>query len=448
MRRRDGNSRKLHRDSGATGERDETATEPVQRRQDVQIAFARKFAFAILMAPLLLGPALAAEIKIALIDPLSGPFAAPGINALRSWQLVADIANRQNWGGQHTFTVVGFDGKGSPQESLTQLKHAMDQGYRYIAQGGGSGVGLAFVDALEKHNERNHGKEAIYLNYAALDPDMTGSKCSFWHFRFDANSDMKTEAITASIARDKAITKVYVIGQNYALGQQVSRAAKEYLKRKRPDIEIVGDDLHPIGSVKDFSPYIAKIKASGAQAVITGNWGPDLALLVRAAKESGLEAVFYTLNAHDRGVAIAVGEAGVGRVRNVSSWSINNATFSGKEIVDEFKRKYQDDYVQAAAYTAIKFLAAGVRRAGSIDPVRVAAAMEGMKLVGLNGDIEMRGFDHQAQQAMVLSTWTKANGKDVQYDQENTGLGWKIEEKFDAFITSQPSSCRMKRPGG
>ena len=74
----------------------------------------------------------------------------------------------------------------------------------------------------------------------------------------------------------------------------MTRAAKEYLKRKRPDIEIVGDDLHPIAQVKDFSPYVAKIKASGADTVITGNWGSDLSLLIKAAKDAGLTANFYT----------------------------------------------------------------------------------------------------------------------------------------------------------
>ena len=38
-------------------------------------------------------------------------------------------------------------------------------------------------------------------------------------------------------------------------------------------MKVVGDELIPLGKVKDFSPYITKIKASGAQALLTGNWG-------------------------------------------------------------------------------------------------------------------------------------------------------------------------------
>ena len=242
---------------------------------------------------------LADTIKVAFIDPLSGPFAPVGQNLLRSYQAVAEIANREKWTTGHTFEVTGFDNKASPQESLTVLKAAIDQGYRYVVQGNGSGAAGALIDAINKHNERNPGKEVVFLNYAAVDPDLTNSKCSFWHFRLDANSDMKMEALTTYLAKDKSIKKVYIIGQNYAHGHQVTRAAKEYLKRKRPDIEIVGDDLHPIGSVKDFSPYVAKISASGADVVITGNWGSDLALLVKSAREADLSQFLYLLWLYD-----------------------------------------------------------------------------------------------------------------------------------------------------
>jgi len=390
--------------------------------------------------------ATAANIRIAYIDPLSGPFAAVGQNALNSWKYAAELANNGKWAGNDTIEVVGFDNKGSPQESLIQLKTAIDQGFRYITQGNGSGVALALIDTINKHNERNPGKEVLFLNYAANDPDLTNSKCSFWHFRFDANSDMKMEAITTHMAAQPNIKKVYIIGQNFAFGHQVSRAAKEYLKRKRPDITIVGDDLHPIGQVKDFSPYIAKIKASGADTVITGNWGTDLSLLVRAANDADLKADFYTYYANTAGVPTALGASGAGRIKNVWYWNINSEGFPGKDIAEGFKKRYKDDYIGMSTFTAMAFLARAMVEAKSSDPLKVAFAMEGMKVQSLNGVVEMRKSDHQAQQPLYISTWTKTNGKDVRYDQENTGFGWKTSAKSDAFVGSQPTSCAMKRP--
>ncbi len=402
----------------------------------VAIAFA-------LTAPL----AMAETIKIAYIDPLSGPFAPVGQNILNSFQYISEKANAEGWAGANKIEVVGFDNKGSPQESLSVLKTVIDKGFRYITQGNGSGVGLALLDAVNKHNERNPGKEILFLNHAAVDPDMTNSKCSFWHFRFDANSDMKMEAMTSYMAQDKNIKKVYIIGQNYSFGHQVTRAAKEYLGRKRPDIQIVGDDLHPIGQVKDFSPYIAKIKASGADTVITGNWGADLALLIKSAKDADLKANFFTYYAGTTGVPTAMGASGIDRVKSVSYWNQNNETFAGKDIVEGFKAKYKDDYYSLATYTVLAALGKAVKESQSIEPLKVALAMEGMKIKSLNGEDVMRKVDHQIQQPLYIATWVKTNGKDVKFDQENTGMGWKTNQKIDAFVASQPSSCQMKRPG-
>ncbi|MFS0754203.1 branched-chain amino acid ABC transporter substrate-binding protein [Noviherbaspirillum sp. 1P10PC] len=406
----------------------------------------RSLVIASLVAACLPSAALADKVKIAFIDPLSGPFAPVGQGILNSWQMIADIANKEKWAGAHTFEVVGFDNKASPQESLSQLKSAIDQGYRYVTQGNGSAAAAALLDAINKHNERNPGKEVVYINYAAVDPDLTNSKCSFWQFRIDANSDMKMEAMTSFMAKKPEIKKVYIIGQNYSFGHQVTRAAKDYLKRKRPDIQIVGDDLHPIGQVKDFSPYIAKIKASGADTVVTGNWGADLALLIKAAKDADLKADFYTYYGSTTGVPTAMGAAGADRVKYVGYWNVNNEGYVGKEIVENFKKKYNDDYYAMATYTGIAMLAKAFNEAKTTDPVKAAFAMEGMKLKSLNGEVEMRKADHQLQQPLYIATWVKVNGKDVKYDQENTGYGWRTDQKVDAFVAAQPTSCQMKRP--
>ncbi len=385
-------------------------------------------------------------IKIAMIETMSGAFAPIGQNQLNTFRMFTEMANQQKWAGNHTVEVTAFDGKGSPQESLNQLKTVIDQGYRFIAQGNGSGVALALIDAVNKHNERNPGKEIVFLNYSAIDPDLTNSKCSFWHFRFDANSDMKMEALTSYMAKDQNIKKVYIIGQNYAHGHQVTRAAKEFLKRKRPDVQIVGDDLHPIATVKDFAPYVAKIKASGADTVITGNWGADLALLVKAAKDAGLTAKFYTYYAGTSGVPTAMGGATAGMVKQVAYWTPNNETFSGKELAEAFKKKYNDDLYVTDIYTVVQMVAKAAKETNSVDPVKVAFAMEGMKVKAINGDVEMRNVDHQLQQPLYISTWTKVDGKKIKYDQENTGYGWSNDQKVESYVATQPTSCQMKRP--
>ena len=255
-------------------------------------------------------------VKLMWIDPLTGLMGPVGTNQLKSAQFLAEKFNANNPAGVK-FEVEGIDNKLSPAESLNALKAALDKGVRYIVQGNGSSVAGALIDAVDKHNERNPGKEVLFLNYAAVDPDFTNSKCNYWHFRFDADTSMKMEAMTTFIKDQPEVKRVYLMNQNYSHGQQVARYAKEMLKRKRPDVQIVGEDLHPLAQVRDFAPYVAKIKASGADTVITGNWGSDLSLLVKAANEGGYNGKFWTYYTGVTGTPTALGTGGEGRVFQV-----------------------------------------------------------------------------------------------------------------------------------
>jgi branched-chain amino acid transport system substrate-binding protein len=382
-------------------------------------------------------------VKIAFIDPLSGPFANVGQNQLKSWQFIADHFNKKNAAGVK-FEFVSFDNKGSPQESLNSLKAAIDQGIRYVVQGNGSGAAMAISDAVSKHNERNPGKEVVYLNYAAVDPDLTGSKCSFWHFRLDADTSMKMEALTSFMKDQPDVKKVYVIGQNYSHGVQVEKFFRETIARKRPDVQVVGSDLHPIGQVKDFAPYIAKIKASGADSVVTGNWGQDLTLLIKAAKDAGLNANFYTYYAVTSGVPTAMA-AGVGGKVRVVAIGHNSLPGVAAKLQDDYKAKFNDDFYTLQTYTGLAMLSAGMAQAKSVEPVAVAKAMSGIKFQGLAGEVEMRKTDHQAQQPVFITEWRKADAKN-KYSVENTGFNFQEVRALPSYVASTPTSCQMKAP--
>jgi len=382
-------------------------------------------------------------VKIAWIDPQTGLMGPVGINQLHTWQYFAEEYSKNNPAGVK-FEIVPFDNKLSPSESLNDLKSAIDQGVHYIAQGNGSSVAGALIDAINKNNARNPGKEVVFLNYAAVDPDFTNSKCSFWHFRFDADTSMKMEAMTTFMKDQSDIHKVYIIGQNYQHGQQVSKYAKEDLARKRPDIQIVGDELHPLAQVRDFAPYIAKIKASGADTVITGNWGSDLALLVKAANEGGYTGKFYTYYTSVTGTPTALGKGGDGRVYQIGYAHYNMGGATTKEM-DEFKKRYNDDFYTSDIWEVFEGLTRAMAQAKSTDPVKVAAAFEGLKFNTFNGEVEMRKTDHQLQQRLFLTVWQKADKK-FPYSPENTGMTLAPVKEFPAYVASTPTSCQMKRP--
>lgn len=383
-------------------------------------------------------------VKMVRIDAQTGLLGPVGVSQLKGYQFFAEKFSGAGNPAGVKFEVTGIDNKLSPTESLNALKAAIDQGARYIIQGNGSSVALALSDAVTKHNERNPGKEVIYLNDSAVDPDLTNSKCSFWHFRFDADTSMKMEAMSSFMKDQPSIKKVYILGQNYSHGVQVAKFAKETLARKRPDIQIVGEDLHPLAQVRDFAPYIAKIKASGADTVVTGNWGSDLSLLVKAANEGGYNGKFFTYYAGVTGTPTALGTNGAGRVYQVA---YNHYNMGGQmdKWMNEFKAKYNDDFYTGATIRIFETLGAAMAKAKSTDPVKVAFALEGIKVNSFNGEVEMRKADHQLQQPLYITVWEKASAK-FPYSPENTGMTLAPLKEYPNYVSSTPTSCQMKRP--
>ena len=383
-------------------------------------------------------------VKIVRIDPLSGLLGPVGVNQDKSYKFFAEKFSGKGNPAGVKFEFETIDNKLSPAESLNALKAAIDKGVRYVAQGNGSSVALALVDAINKHNERNPGKEVLYLNDSAVDPDLTNSKCSYWHFRFDADTSMKMEAIASFIKTQPDIKKIYVLGQNYSHGVQVAKYAKETIKRQRPEIEFVGEDLHPLAQVRDFAPYIAKLKASGADTLITGNWGSDLSLLVKAANEGGFNGKIFTYYTGVTGTPAALGTNGAGRVYQVG-YAHYNMGGQMDQWMKEFKAKYNDDFYTGSIIRIYQFLGAAMAKAKSTDPVKVAAALEGLKVNTFNGEVEMRKADHQLQQRLYMTVWQKAGGK-YPYSPENTGMTLVPVAEYPNYVSSTPTSCQMKRP--
>jgi branched-chain amino acid transport system substrate-binding protein len=390
--------------------------------------------------------ALAAEtVKIAFIDPLSGGAASTGENGLKHYQFIAEYLNgKQN---DFKFEVTGYDNKVNPQESLVAAQKAIDSGIRVITQGNGSSVAAALLDFVQKYNDRNPGKEVVYLNYAAVDPILTNEKCSYWHFRYDANSDIKMAALTNFIKTRPNIKKVYLINQDYSFGQAVRQAARAMLKEKRPDVEIVGDEVTPLQKVTDFAPYIAKIKAAGADSVITGNWAQDWNLLIKAAADAGLQADFYTYYAGGAGGPTVVKQTGLQhRVFQISEGIANIDHKESMEIEKSFRPKVGTSVLYPRAFNEMNALLKAMQEAKSADPKKFAPKLEQTKMEAFNGgEAFMRADDHQFFQPMYISSIGPLE-QGMPFDEENTGWAWKLIGKVDAKDTVLPTTCKMNRP--
>ena len=395
----------------------------------------------------------APAVRIALIESLSGPFGNTGEAVFRNLVWATERVNARGGvklpSGAQALRIERYDSKGQNEEALAALRSAIDDGIRVIAQGNSSATAAVLIDAINKHNEREPAKRVLFLNYSAVEPALTNEKCSFWHFRFDAHADMRMAALMDVLKDDKALKSIYLIGQDYSFGQSVLREARKQLGQQRPDVQIVGDELHPMARVKDFLPYAVKIKQSGAQAVLTGNFGNDLTLLVKAAKEVGFEGKFYTFYGNALGVPGVLAEAGVGKVIAVADWFPNTPGADSERFYQAFRQRFpkpQDDYVHMRMQLMVEALTQSIEKAGSTEAAAVARQLEkaSVSVSGLAG--AMRAADHQFQQPLRVAVMDRQGAPGVKFDVEGSGFGFRVIKTISQTGAEQPHNCQMNRP--
>lgn len=388
-------------------------------------------------------------VRIAYIGMLSGPFALVGEDILKSFRGAADMVNAQgSVPGNKQIEVVGFDGKGTPQDSVIALNQAIDQKFQFVTAAVSS-VAHALSNTIARHNERNPGQRVLFLDFQATDPALTESKCNFWHFRFAAHAGMELNVLTDYIARQSSVSRIFLINPDNPYGQAARNIAREMLAAKRPDVQIVGDDLIPLGKVKDFAPYVSKIRASDADSVLTGNWGNDLALFMKAGEETGLKVNYYALIAYLLGTPSVIAGSGSDRLKTITlGFNINDEKNPYRQYVVDFKARYKalSNFDYAPAIRVVEMLAKAIDQVGTTDPLKVAYALEGMRYQGPGGETWMRADDHQLIAPIEIASLVKVGQAGVRYDVEGTGYGWKTEVHVEGKDTALPTTCRMDRP--
>ena len=410
-------------------------------------------AFAACLPFMAVAQSAAPAVRIALIESLSGPFGNTGEAVFRNLVWATERVNARGGvklpSGAQALRIERYDSKGQNEEALAALRSAIDNGIRVIAQGNSSATAAVLIDAINKHNEREPAKRVLFLNYSAVEPALTNEKCSFWHFRFDAHADMRMAALMDVLKDDRALKSIYLIGQDYSFGQSVLREARKQLGQQRPDVQIVGDELHPMARVKDFLPYAVKIKQSGAQAVLTGNFGNDLTLLVKAAKEVGFEGKFYTFYGNALGVPGVLAEAGVGKVIAVADWFPNTPGADSERFYQAFRQRFpkpQDDYVHMRMLLMVEALTQSIEKVGSMEAAAVARQLEkaSVNVSGLAG--AMRAADHQFQQPLRVAVMDRQGAPGVKFDVEGSGFGFRVIKTISQTGAEQPHNCQMNRP--
>jgi branched-chain amino acid transport system substrate-binding protein len=403
---------------------------------------------ALVIVSLLVMPCIAHAadtIRIGYSEALSGVFAQVGDQGIKSIQYAIDGVNARGGVLGRQLELVAFDNKGQPSDALITMQKMLDENITVLLNCGPSNIASALIAGVAKNNDRDPAHRILYVNCGGLAPELTNEQCNFWHFRTSAHAGMQAEIMVRALPKD--ITKVYLINQDYLFGQSAQRDLKMFMAKLRPDIAVMGEEMIPLGKIKDFSSYVAKIKSSGAKALLTGNWGPDLTLLIKAGMDTGLPVDYYTMLGHLAGTPTAIGPGGDGHVHSVLSFHENvpaeNNDAQRMAWVEVFRSRNDFNYIFGDRWVAVELIARAIEKAGSTDPMQLALAMEGMTVTDAAGKpAVIRPEDHQ-----VLMTYYGAIfSKGVKYDSEKTGLGWKTTAIVPAADVGQPTTCRMKRP--
>jgi branched-chain amino acid transport system substrate-binding protein len=392
--------------------------------------------------------ARAEPVKIAIVETLSGGQAAVGKMFLSAIQYgLIKLNDEKAW--PDGIKLLEYDNQGGPSEAADKLKSAINDGAHIIIQGASSAIGGQITADVQKHNARNPGKEVMYFNVGAEAMEFTGSKCHFYHFRWNGNAEIRLRAMLTAMKEANVLgTKVYVIGQNYSWGHDVQKLVKEYAGFG--GYTLVGDVIHDVNKIQDFAPYVAKIKEAGPDTVVTGNWSSDLLLLMKAAGDSGLKVRFGTYWMDQPGNVANAGATAIGHY-NVSSFYPEANGEATAKFADDFKAKTGGYPVFIQGHTvhgiwglgeALKSLKAD--KDAKLSVKALAFAMEKVKVQSSMGEIAMRADDHQALIPLVVATVSK----DAKYKVDGTEMGFKPLKLISGKDAAGPvqANCKMERP--
>lgn len=407
-------------------------------------SFLTSFTSAAVLA-LLSTAAQAEPLRVAVIESLSGAQASTGRPYVFAARYVFDALNAHGGFNGEKVVVTEYNSGGRPAGASEKFQQAVAEGVHVVIQASSSAIAAQLSDDIRQHNEKNPGKEVIYLNVGAEAMELTGEKCHFHAFRFTTTAPMRVGALVKVMSGDGSLGKrVYSINQNYSWGKDMETAIKA--NATAGGYEVVEAVLHDVARVQDFTPFVAKIQAAKPDTVITGNWSNDLLLLMKAAGDAGLKTRFGTAFLDQVGNISNAGDVALGHyVAHPYNIELSDGTFA-KEY--EAATGHFPVYVEPNAVNALKMFTKALEAVnfggGPIKTTQIAQVLEGTTYKTDVGDLSVRKEDHQVVMPVVVSRVEKG----VKYPVDGTDLGFKPVKVVAAEDVLYPvqASCAMQRP--
>lgn len=397
------------------------------------------------------GAACAQTVRVALIDPLSGPVAGIG----KPWAdqvITATNALNARGGVLHGKQVelVVMDNTGNVEKTNELLKKAYDDGIRYVILGIGSNHALATSAFAERQNKRSPERPMLFFNTSGGATALTNENCSYWHYRWGIGADMYAAALTNAMAKDPSVKRIFQLDQAYSLGQAFNTSATQLIKERLPSATIVGSELiQPFGKVQDFAPYVLKLKQLNVDTVVTSAYDVDFVRFYKAVVGAGLKIKFYAAYGNISSHMIAVTPQDVAAVPIIALADLNpndDVTPEMQRVYAAYATQFGGSYFAERMVWMMDMFKAALEKAGSDDPLKVARALEEVNAGKSVADASFRREDHQFEFPMKVVQVTADVPVKYFVDGKTAGLGMKTIAVLKPKESMMPTTCRMARP--
>lgn len=367
-----------------------------------------------------------APIRIGLVSSQSGVFAQQGAEVIRGVQFAVEQANARNGIDGRKVEVQQGDDESTPDAGRRVAERLARDGYNLLIGPIPSSISLAIVQNLQRW-------DAAYFIVASKSDKLTGENCKPRSFRTN-HSDAMDLAMIDQWAKSFKEKKFAVLGADYVWGRDSSESFTRAIKAQGKDVVLA---LYPPMGTKDFSPYIAQLKASDAEAIWVAEVGRDAIAFAKQAQEFGLTPS-KRLIGHALIMNFMIDGSGnaLDNVEGNTSFAADIDTPENKSFVSAWQARYKriptDN--EAQGYNGTQVIFAGVSKAGSVKPADVSKALRGAMVDTIYGMVKMRAEDNQLVLPNYVARVKKVDGV----------LRPVTEQRFAATLVPAPSSdCKM-----
>ncbi|WP_277183706.1 ABC transporter substrate-binding protein [Caballeronia sp. BR00000012568055] len=325
------------------------------------------------------------------------------------WNLALDQINAAGGINGNKLEVVSRDDNGNPGDTVRVAQELVTREQVKLLFGGYlSNTGLALADYAKQ-------RRIFFLAAEPLTDKIVWQDGNKYTYRLRPSTYMQVAMLVPEAAKLKK-KRWALVYPNYEYGQSAVATFKRLLKAAQPDVEFVAEQATPLNNI-DAGAVTQALADAKPDAIFNVLFSGDLGKFVREGNTRGLfkdRSVVSLLTGEPDYLDPLGAEAPVGWIVTGYPWySIDTA--ANKQFVAAYEAKYHDypRLGSVVGYSAMMSIANGLKKAGSADPDKLAAAFKGLSVDTPFGPIVYRKQDNQSTMGAYVGTTALKDGKGV-----------------------------------